>query len=316
MEKSDVVLVTGATGAQGGAVVDALLDAGRAVRALVRDPASAPARALSERGVQLCEGDFDDVRSIRAAVDGVHGVFSMQMPVHAADLHSETRAAVNLVQAAAAANVEMFVHTSVARAGDHTAFTGWNAGRWWAPYWTSKAAANDVVRSGSLAHWVILKPAFMMDNFVPPKSHKIFPQLSGGAIVTAMAPESRLDLIAAEDIGRMAAAAFDDPARFDRREFDLAAESLTMTEIAATLTAVTGTAVRARHRELDAVVASGTPAGVAENQEWVSAEGYRVDLGRARQYGIDLRSFADWALARRDDFELGDARRNRPDTFG
>lgn len=305
MTQSQIVLVTGATGAQGGAVVDALLNAGRGVRALVRDPASARARDLAARGVQLVQGDFDDIRAIRASVDGASGVFSMQNPVQAADLDSEDRAAANLVQAAAAAKVEMFVHTSVARAGDHTAFSGWSEGRWSPHYWTSKAAANDRVRSGSLAHWVILKPAFMMDNFIPPKSYKMYPQLSGGSIVTALGPQDRLDVIAAADIGRMAAAAFADPIRFDRHEIDLAAESLTMSEIAETLTRVTGTAVHARHLDLDAVVAAGTHAGVAENQAWASVEGYRVDLERATRYGLDLQSFENWALDHRDEFDLG-----------
>lgn len=304
MTQSRIVTVTGATGAQGGAVVDALLSAGTRVRALVRDPSSPRAQALSARGVELAEGDFDDLRSLRAAVDGAFGVFSMQTPVQAADLGNEERAAANLVQAATAVGVEMFVHTSVARAGDHNRFAGWDEDRWWPAYWIGKAAANDQVRRSSLTRWTILKPAFMMDNFVPPKAAKMYPQLSEGSIVTALEPDTRLDLIAAADIGRVAAAAFADPARFDHLETDLAAESLTMSEIAASLTQVTGTSVHARHLDLDGVVSAGTHPGVAENQVWASVEGYRVDLGQARRYGIELQGFADWAREHREDFAL------------
>ena len=56
-----VVLVTGATGNQGGVVVDALLDSGAwTVRALTRDPAGRAARALAERGVEVVAGDMAD----------------------------------------------------------------------------------------------------------------------------------------------------------------------------------------------------------------------------------------------------------------
>lgn len=308
MDDPDIILVTGATGAQGGAVVDALLDAGRAVRALVRSPGSAAARALADRGVELHEGCFDDIDAIRAAVDGVRGVFSMQPPARLPDLDSERRAAANLVKAAAAADVEVFVHTSVARAGEHSTFVGWDEGRWWPPYWISKAAANEEVRSGNLAHWVILKPAFMMDNFLPPKSRTMYPQLSRGVITTAMAPDTRLDLIAATDIGRVAAAAFADIEKFDHREIGLASESSTMSEIASILFEVTGTTVRARHLTLDDVVAAGTDPGVADNQAWVAVEGYKVDIERARGCGVDLLSFADWAAVHRNEFEFCDRR--------
>ncbi|MGW0043606.1 NmrA family NAD(P)-binding protein [Rhodococcus sp. NPDC003348] len=304
MTQTQTVTVTGATGAQGGAVVDALLAAGTPVRALVRDISSPRARALCTRGVELASGDFDDPLSLRAAVEGSFGVFSMQTPAQPGDPGGEERAAANLVQAATSAGVEVFVHTSVARAGDHDSFVGWDQDRWWPTYWLGKAAANEQVRSSSLARWTILKPAFMMDNFLPPKAAKMYPQLSEGSIVTALRPDTRVDLIAAADIGRVAAAAFADPARFDRLEIDLAAESLTMSEIAATLTRVTGTSVRARHLDMDAVVAAGTHPGVAENQLWASVEGYRVDLDAAGRHGVGLQRFTDWALEHRQDFAL------------
>ncbi|WP_163956726.1 NmrA family NAD(P)-binding protein [Sphingomonas insulae] len=74
------VLVTGASGNQGGAVVRALLQTGRPVRALVRNPDAASAQALAAQGVEVVKGDFDDAASLDAALVGVAGVFSMQMP--------------------------------------------------------------------------------------------------------------------------------------------------------------------------------------------------------------------------------------------
>lgn len=294
--RSQAILVVGATGAQGGAVVDALLRAGHTVRALVRDPASPSATALAARGVDLRPGTFDDQASIRAAVTGAEGVFSMQMPPRPTDLDSERRAADLLVRTSVDSGVRTIVHSSVARAGDHESFVGWAEERWWPGYWLGKAAANDAVRSSSVERWTILKPAFMMDNFIPPKVDSMFPRMRSGLITTALDPGTRLDLIAAADIGRVAAAAFDDTSgRYDRRELDLAAESLTMSEVAATISGVTGSTITAQHLSLEDTMAAGTHRGVAESQLWASVEGYRVDLTQARELGPDLQRFEDWA---------------------
>ncbi|MBS9376433.1 NmrA/HSCARG family protein [Rhodococcus sp. B50] len=305
MEESGAVLVTGATGAQGGAVVDALLAAGRPVRALVRDPESDAALALAQRGVRLHRGRFDDRDSLRAAVAGAEAVFSMQMPPHPKDPDQERRAAEHLVNAAVEAGVRTLVHTSVARADEHETFVGWDENRWWPPYWTGKAAANDLVRSSSLPHWVILKPAFMMDNFAPPKVAAMFPRLGDGEITTAMDADVRLDLIAASDIGRVAAAVFADPARFDRSEIPLAGEALTMAEVAAVLSETTGRTVRASHLSPADAVSAGTHSGVVQNQEWLTVEGYRVDPAIAARWGFELQTFAEWAAEHRSRLVVG-----------
>src|SRR5262249_61196748 len=71
------ILVSGATGRQGGAVVRALLALGYPVRGLTRNLDSEKARALAALGVTLVKGDLDDPASLRAAVEGAYGVFSV-----------------------------------------------------------------------------------------------------------------------------------------------------------------------------------------------------------------------------------------------
>lgn len=298
------VLVTGATGAQGGAVVDAVLSAGGSVRALVRDPRSPAALALEERGVELREGSYERPESVRDAVTGVDAVFSVQVPPRAATPGSELQAASTLVESAVDAGVTMLVHTSVARAGDHESFVGWADGRWGRTYWTSKAAANHVVRTSGLSRWTILKPAFMMDNFMPPKADYLFPQLRDGVILSAMEPTDSLDLIAACDIGSVAVEALTEPDRFNRSEIDLASEMLTMSDIASTLSRTTGRHVSARHLDATELVTAGTAPGVVENQRWASAEGYRATNAEATPFDTRLHSFAEWSRARAAQFRV------------
>ena len=77
-EKLQPILVFGATGQQGGSVATALLRAGWSVRAFVRDPASSKAAALRSAGAELVKGDFADTGSMRSAMMGAYGVFSVQ----------------------------------------------------------------------------------------------------------------------------------------------------------------------------------------------------------------------------------------------
>ncbi len=301
---SKTILVTGATGMQGGATVDALLAAGFTVRALVRDPQSAPSLALAARGVELAQGDFDDPESLKAAMQGSDGVFSMQMTPQPDDLGSEVRTGRNLVEAARAAGVDTFVHSSVARAGDQENFAGWAQGRWWPDYWNSKSAVNDAVRAAGFPHWTVLKPAFMMENFIPPKAGWMFPQLSHGVVGTAIGKGVKLDLVAASDVGRFAAAAFADPHRFHGQDIDLAAESLDMDTIAAAIAKVTGKPVVAKSMSPEEAVAAGNHAGLVSSQEWASVEGYKVDIARAKSFGIALETFAEWAQRHCADFEV------------
>src|SRR5437899_8567517 len=72
------VLVTGATGRQGGSVVRHMLAKGWKLRALARDPTGAGAKALIDRGVEVVRGDLEDAASLEQAVRGVYGVYSVQ----------------------------------------------------------------------------------------------------------------------------------------------------------------------------------------------------------------------------------------------
>ena len=72
------ILVAGATGRQGGSVVRHLLERQLTVRALVRDPQSDRAKALGGQGIEIAQGDMDDLASLQKAMSGVRGVYSVQ----------------------------------------------------------------------------------------------------------------------------------------------------------------------------------------------------------------------------------------------
>ena len=109
------VLVTGATGKQGGHLVRELLARGHSVRALTRKPESPAAAALAERGVTIVPGNFDDEGSLERAARGVDTVFAMSTPFEGGS-KTETLEGINILRAASRVRVKHFVYSSVAGA--------------------------------------------------------------------------------------------------------------------------------------------------------------------------------------------------------
>ncbi|MFD8462754.1 NmrA family NAD(P)-binding protein [Streptomyces antimycoticus] len=286
------VLVTGATGQQGGATARALLSAGVPVRALVRDPATERAKAVAALGAELVTGDLLDLGSVRRAAEGARGVFSIQMP----DLNdlqgdSEWVQGRNLIDAARDAGVAQFVHTSVSGAGQHHTAPGWAEGRWAAleHYYATKTGLQDRVREAGFRHWTLLKPAFFMENFL-----SLLPNGPEGGLATVLQPGTELSLIAVADIGTAAAAAFADPERFHEVELELAGECMTMTRVAEVLSDVVGTEVTAPSMTAEEALAAGMPEWGA-GHAWLNEARQPARPAFARALGLPLTGFAEWA---------------------
>ncbi|MFF2433353.1 NmrA family NAD(P)-binding protein [Streptomyces sp. NPDC058107] len=291
--ESAPVLVVGATGQQGGATARALLTAGIAVRALVRNPATARAKAVAALGGELVTGDLDDRGSVSRAAAGVRAVFSVQMPDMAGrGFEGEVAQAVNLIEGARAAGVPQFVHTSVSGAGQHVS---WVKGRWaWMePYYTAKAGIQDRVREAGFTHWTLIKPGFFMENFRP-SAAIMFPRGVEGGLVGLLKPATRLSLIAVDDIGTAAAAAIAAPERFDRIELELAGDLLTMTDIAGVLSHALGTELTAPDMTEEEATAAGMP-GMGFAQARINEESQPARPEFARDLGLPLTTFETWA---------------------
>jgi uncharacterized protein YbjT (DUF2867 family) len=303
IKSSRAVLVIGATGAQGGATAHRLLAAGHNVRFLTRDPASPAARALIAMNAQAVQGDLDSPRALEAAMEGVESVFSVLLPDHDGT-DSERRHGFALVKAARGAGVPQFVHTSVAQAGNHERFAGWREGRWYRKYWTDKWDVEEAVRSAGFASWTVLQPAFMMDNFCEPKVRSMFPHLREGVLLSALLPDTRVDLVAADDVGTLAASAIEEPARWNGETVPLAAEQLTMTEVAQRLGRILDARVALSHVSADEARTRGLGAGWVKAQEWINEVGYRVDIGSLVARGVQLTPMEDWIQLNRPRISL------------
>ncbi|UCF68451.1 MAG: NmrA/HSCARG family protein [Acidobacteriota bacterium] len=203
-----VVLVTGATGRQGGAVARHLLARDVTVRALTRRPDSERAQRLAAAGAQIVKGDFDDRASLARALEGVYGVFSVQdFWEHGYD--GEVRQGKALADEAKAAGIEHFVYTSVASADRGTGI----------PHFESKWQVEQHIRSIGLPY-TILRPVSFMENWEWQRE-----QILGGKLAMPLRPETRFPQIAVDDIGRFVAEAFEDPGTWIGKELDIAGDA-------------------------------------------------------------------------------------------
>ncbi|MFE0923373.1 NmrA/HSCARG family protein [Streptomyces nigra] len=298
LSSSAPVLVTGATGKQGGATVRALLAAGIPVHALVRDPATARAQTIEAFGAELVTGDLLDRASVARAVEGARAVFSVQMPPTTAegfDFGLEAVQGINLIEAARAAGVSHFVQSTVSGAGEHTRFPGWAQGRWAhiEPYYAAKGRVQDHLREAGFPYWTLLKPGFFMDNLLPSMKF-LFPRGIEGGLVSIVKPSSMMSLVAVRDIGTAAAAAITEPERFDKVELELASDYLSMTEIAEILTRVLGVRLSAPDMTVEEAVAAGMPQMGAAH-ELYNVVGQPARPQYARDLGIPLTGFEEWA---------------------
>jgi uncharacterized protein YbjT (DUF2867 family) len=109
MEKDHVILITGATGQQGGAIARELLAKGRAVRAMTRHPEGEKAKALAAIGATVVQGDLDDADSLAQALDGAWGGRGVQNTWEAG-VEGEEEQGKRLATVAKQAGVQHFVY--------------------------------------------------------------------------------------------------------------------------------------------------------------------------------------------------------------
>lgn len=122
----------------------------------------------------------------------------------------------------------------------------------------------------------------------------LFPRGIEGGLVSVLNPETRLSLVAVDDIGRAAAAAITAPERFDGVELELASDYLSMTEIAEVLSRVLDTRLSAPDMTEEEALSAGMPA-MGAGHEWLNVAGQPGRPHYASDLGIPLTSFEQWA---------------------
>ena len=200
VSRHGVVVVTGATGRQGGAVARHLLDDGWQVRAVTRQPEGLAAAALAALGADVVRADMMNKGELTNAFRDAYGVYSVQnfMP-GGTDL--EIAQGKNVADAAKAVGVQHVVYGS---AGTGASDTG-------IPSWNSKLTVESYIRDLGLPLTVLRPNAFM--ELMTDKD--FYPAVSTWSLMPRLMGQNRpIGWICTDDLGAIAARAFADPARF------------------------------------------------------------------------------------------------------
>jgi uncharacterized protein YbjT (DUF2867 family) len=211
-----IIVVTGATGLQGGAVARRLLADGWRVRALTRNAQSAAAQALAALGAEVVQGDMAEPDTLRPLFDGAYGAFNVQNPM-ISGVAGEISQGKNVAEAARQAGVAHVVYGSAGTGADGTGV----------PSWESKRVIEAHMKSLGLPLTVFRPMAFMelmtAKQFFPPLSTwQVMPKLMGDA--------REVGWLNTGDLGFIVARAFAEPDRFIGREMALAADVKTIDE--------------------------------------------------------------------------------------
>jgi uncharacterized protein YbjT (DUF2867 family) len=278
------VLVTGATGKQGGHLVRELLARGHSVRALTRKPESPAAAALAERGVTIVRGDFEDQGSLERAARGVDTVFAMSTPFESGD-KTETREGINIVRAASSAGVKHLVYSSVAGADRATGI----------PHFDSKFEVEKEIRRLGVP-FTIVAPVFFMDNFL---ADWMAAGIAQGSIAMALPATRRLQQIAVADIAQFTALVIERRENFLGKRIDIASDELTGATAAAAISEVSGRQIKYTALPINAIRQQNED--LAQMFEWFDRVGYDADVVGLRSLypEVDWHRFSGWAREQR-----------------
>ncbi|MCJ1431287.1 hypothetical protein MMC27_000638 [Xylographa pallens] len=291
MSSPRTILITGATGKQGGAVIAALLAAQSSqpmhIIGVTRSKASRGAQSLAQKpNVSLVEGDLDDPTAIFQQTGPVWGVFSVQLNTDA-----EERQGKALIDAAAAHGVGHFVYTSGDRGGpikspiDPTTVKNFAA-----KYNIEKHLEKQAAMSAHGMTYTILRPVTFFDNLTPDIHGK------GFARMWQQVGPKKLQMVATKDIGWFGADAFLRPEENRNRAWTLAGDELTQEEADVIFKEVMGTSMGIA----PCVVGKGLKFAMKDTLgamfQWFKDVGYGADVGECRRVHPEMQDYRAWLL--------------------
>jgi len=280
MNKENLILITGATGKQGGSVAKELLSRGFKVRAMTRKPESDEAKELAKLGAEVVYGDLDNSESIEKALDGCWGTFAVQNTWEAG-VEKEEEQGKRFAEAAKKKNIQFYFYSSVGSAHRGTGI----------PHFDNKWRVEEKIRSLKFPFYTIMRPVFFMENIASPWFK---PAIDNGQLAAGMEPGTKLQMIAVNDIGKYGLWIFENHDKLNGRAIDIAGDELTMPEAAELISKAKGEKVTFSQVPIEEIKKFSED--YALMLEWFDKVGYDADIDKhSKESGIKPTKFADWA---------------------
>jgi uncharacterized protein YbjT (DUF2867 family) len=273
------ILVTGATGQQGGSLARLLLQKKHRVYALTRNTQSPAAQDLQNRGANIVKGDLDDSDSLKRAVKDVESVFLMGTPFEDGT-EGETRRGKLMVEIAKENKIEHLVYSSVANADKNTGI----------PHFESKYKVEQYIKNLGIPH-TIIGPTFFMENLLGTG-------LEQGQIALPLSPSSILQQSALENIAEFSALVLERRKPFLGKRIDIASDEVMGEQATNILSNLLGYKIRYVPIPLEQVYQ--TNEDMARMYEWYEKVGTGIDISALHQEypEVNWLSFKDWAKSK------------------
>ncbi|MCJ1411777.1 hypothetical protein MMC19_005869 [Ptychographa xylographoides] len=292
MSTTKTILITGATGKQGGAVIEALLAAKYSepihLVAVTRSSSSAGARALaSKSNVTILEGDLDNSNAIFRQLGPVWGVFSVQ--IDSPGTNNEEKQGMALIDAAIAYNVQHFVYTSGDRGGpyrspvDPTSIKSFIA-----KFNIEKHLETRAAQSQQGMTYTILRPVTFFENQTNDIHGKGFARL------WEQIGDRPLQLISTKDIGWFAAQALMYPDENRNKALSLAGDELTQAQAAKVFKEVVGKEMPIAPCPIGSALKYFKGETLGAMFLWFKEFGYGADLEACRKACPEIQDYKTW----------------------
>ncbi len=274
------VLITGATGQQGGAVIRHMLAKGWHLRALTRNSSGDTALNLARKGVELAQGDLEDLASLEDAAHGVYGIYSVQN-FWKVGAKREVQQGKSLADVAKKAGVEHFVYSSVGGAERNSGIG----------HWATKWEVEQYIRQLGLPATMI-RPAAFMENYYSEQTEIGILQ---GKFTDAVRADKPYQTITVDDIGAFVALAFDRPKEFIGQALEIAGSELTNPQAAEVFSRVLGKPVEFQELPMP-VVQSALGEEYYQMYRWFNETGFKANIAelRRRYPEVHLHTLEEW----------------------
>src|ERR687886_1921535 len=273
------ILVTGATGQQGGSLARLLLQKKHKIYALTRNAQSPAAQDLRQKGANILKGDLDDSDSLKHAVKDVESVFLMGTPFEDGT-EGETRRGKLMADIAKAKGIEHLVYSSVANADKNTGI----------PHFESKYKVERYIKNLGIPY-TIIGPTFFMENLLGPG-------LEQGQLALPLSQSTVLQQSALENIAEFSALVLERRKPFLGKRIDIASDEVTGEQAAKILSNELGQRVKYVHIPLEQVYEANED--MARMYEWDEKAGTGIDIASLHQEYPEVKwlSFKDWVKSK------------------
>lgn len=305
MSEKKIITVFGATGAQGGGLVDAILNDSNSefsVRAVTRDPQSEKARKLTEKGAEVVAGDVSDRESVKKAMEGAYGAFCITFFWEHFSPEKEFEHAKNMAEAAKAAGLKHVVWSTLEDTRHWVPLDDDRMptlqGKYKVPHFDAKGEADQLFKDQGVPT-TFLRASFYWDNFIHfgsgPKKGE-----DGRYYLTFPLDNAKMAGIAADDIGKCVYGIFKQGEKMAGKVVGVAGEHLTGQEMAEKLSKALNTEVVYNNVSPDVYRGFGFPGADDLGNMFQFYRDFEDvcnkvrDVNQSKELNPELQSFDDW----------------------